>query len=439
MVYEAVLRGILFAVSIFEVWLCYQLFYYLIIEKEYLCPKEKIIGGLNTVVLGAMLAFNREQVFFSRSMFAFCVIVTSLCIWCIVRKNYTLILSIVGLFYAFTAFLDYFFAFLSMIFLEAEFAGMIHRGISFWKIAMFLCTRIIIFIGFLGVRRRDSKFKIYVAEYKRSLLLFLIVVCCILIRYQIMMVEMTLGERPMNGAAGGISILLAMVVMVFGGNIFMKSLILKKENQLLIVRAEMLSKNYQNLLKAIEKNRQMVHDIKHHFTVLREYEENKEYGKMREYLATVDDSFCEKDSVPWTGNWILDFLLNEKKAVAEHLEILFEIQTSVMFKLPLEDTDLCALMGNVLDNAIEACERMESGERWISVYMQKQQNMFFIEVINSIDKVPVMKHGQFLTEKGDKELHGYGIKSIRRIVDKYDGTVTFQVENKTFKVNISFF
>lgn len=64
MMYEAVLQGILFAVSIFEVWLCYQLFYYLIIEKEYLCPKEKIIGGVNIVVLGAMLAFNRDYVFF---------------------------------------------------------------------------------------------------------------------------------------------------------------------------------------------------------------------------------------------------------------------------------------------------------------------------------------------------------------------------------------
>lgn len=439
MMYEAVLQGILFAVSIFEVWLCYQLFYYLIIEKEYLCPKEKIIGGVNIVVLGAMLAFNRDYVFFSSSMFAFCVIVTSLCIGCIVRKNYTLILSIVGLFYAFTAFLDYFFAFLSMIFLEAEFAGVVYRGTSFWKIVIFLCTRMIVFIGFLGVKRRDSRFKIYIAEYKRSFFLFFIVVCWILARYQMIMVEMTLGERPMNGMEGSVSILLAMIVMIFGGSIFMKSLMLKKENQLLIVREEMLSRNYQDLLSVIEKNRQMVHDIKHHFNVLREYEEHQEYEKLGEYLAAVEGSFSERGCVSWTGNRILDFLLNEKKAEAEHGNILFEIQTSAMFKLPLEDTDLCALMGNVLDNAIEACERMEHGERWISVYMQKQQHMFFIEVANSIDKMPVMKHGQFLTEKGDRELHGYGIKSIRRIVDKYDGTVAFQIENKTFKVNISFF
>ena len=279
MMYEAVLQGILFAVSIFEVWLCYQLFYYLIIEKEYLCPKEKIIGGVNIVVLGAMLAFNRDYVFFSSSMFAFCVIVTSLCIGCIVRKNYTLILSIVGLFYAFTAFLDYFFAFLSMIFLEAEFAGVVYRGTSFWKIVIFLCTRMIVFIGFLGVKRRDSRFKIYIAEYKRSFFLFFIVVCWILARYQMIMVEMTLGERPMNGMEGSVSILLAMIVMIFGGSIFMKSLMLKKENQLLIVREEMLSRNYQDLLSVIEKNRQMVHDIKHHFNVLREYEEHQEYEK----------------------------------------------------------------------------------------------------------------------------------------------------------------
>ncbi len=60
----------------------------------------------------------------------------------------------------------------------------------------------------------------------------------------------------------------------------MKSLMLKKENQLLIVREEMLSRNYQDLLSVIEKNRQMVHDIKHHFNVLREYEEHQEYEKL---------------------------------------------------------------------------------------------------------------------------------------------------------------
>ncbi len=130
------------------------------------------------------------------------------------EKNYTLILSIVGLFYAFTAFLDYFFAFLSMIFLEAEFAGVVYRGTSFWKIVIFLCTRMIVFIGFLGVKRRDSRFKIYIAEYKRSFFCVFIVVCWILARYQMIMVEMTLGERPMNGMEGSVSILLAMIVMI---------------------------------------------------------------------------------------------------------------------------------------------------------------------------------------------------------------------------------
>ena len=114
-------------------------------------------------------------------------------------------------------------------------------------------TRIIIFAGFLGLKNRDDDFKIYVAEYKRVLLLFFIVVCWILTRYQTMLVEMAIGERPMNGAVGGASILLAMIVLIFGGSIFMKSLTLKKENQLLIVREEMLSRNYRDLLNMIEK------------------------------------------------------------------------------------------------------------------------------------------------------------------------------------------
>lgn len=439
MVYAAVLRGILFVISIFEVWLCYQLIYDLMIEKKYLSLKEKIISGANIVVLGAMLAFNRSYVFYSYTMFGICVIVTSLCVLCIIRKNYILILSIVGLFYAVTAFLDYFFAFFTMIFLKMKFTEIIHRGVSFWKIGVFFGSRIILFIGILFLKQKENKFKNHILEYKIFLRVFCVVVICIVVKYQMIMVEMALGKRPMNGMEGSISILLAMIVLIFGGSVFMKSLILKKENQLLIVREEMLSKNYQDLLNMIEKNRQMVHDIKHHFTVLREYEERGQYEKLREYLGNVDSVFCENSGVPWTGNRILDFLLNKKKAEAEHLGILFDIETSAVFKLPLEDTDVCALMGNVLDNAIEACERMASGSRWVSVHMKKQQDMFFIEVSNSIDKVPVMKHGQFLTKKGDKELHGYGIKSIRRIVDKYDGTIAFQIEDRMFKVNISFF
>lgn len=91
MVYAAVLQGILFIISIFEVWLCYQLIYNLIIEKKYLRLKEKMISGANIVVLGAMLAFNRSYVFYSYMMFGLCVIVTSLCVLHIVRKNYAFI------------------------------------------------------------------------------------------------------------------------------------------------------------------------------------------------------------------------------------------------------------------------------------------------------------------------------------------------------------
>ena len=154
--------------------------------------------------------------------------------------------------------------------------------------------------------------------------------------------------------------------------------------------------------------------------------------KVNGELITLDDKV-------WTGHRILDFVLNQKKGLAEQKGISFEIWASALLNLPLSDGDVSVLFGNLLDNAIEACDRMQDGKRWILFRLRKRQQLLFIEISNSMENVLKIKNGVILTSKEDKKLHGYGLKSVKRIVDKYDGTFSFSIEKGIFKVNLSFF
>ena len=213
----------------------------------------------------------------------------------------------------------------------------------------------------------------------------------------------------------------------------------REKERMLNMRNDLMESNYSTLQKTYAENQMLYHDYKNHMLSVRQLIKEYRREDALEYIDAYISLTAKVNRRINSGSKILDIIVNSKLGEAKAKNIDFTCDVGYVGDTGITDIDMCALVANLLDNAIEACERMEHGERWISVYMQKQQHMFFIEVANSIDKMPVMKHGQFLTEKGDRELHGYGIKSIRRIVDKYDGTVAFQIENKTFKVEISFF
>lgn len=132
-------------------------------------------------------------------------------------------------------------------------------------------------------------------------------------------------------------------------------------------------------------------------------------------------------------------LLSQKKREALAEDIAFDIQAVPMINIRLSEAEICALFGNLLDNAIEACRSLEEKGRWIIIKMEKKNQILFIEIKNSIGKKPVVKNGELITSKSDYMKHGYGIKSVKRIVEKYEGDFTYQTENDKFQVNLSFF
>lgn len=140
----------------------------------------------------------------------------------------------------------------------------------------------------------------------------------------------------------------------------------------------------------------------------------------------------------WTGHKILDFILNQKKEIAEKKGIDFDICVTALMEIPLSDGNLSVLAGNLLDNAIEACNKIETGKRWILFKLIKHRDMLLIEISNSIGEQPKIKNGELLTSKEHAWMHGYGLKSVRRIVEKNEGVLSFSIEENVFKIQVSF-
>ena len=150
------------------------------------------------------------------------------------------------------------------------------------------------------------------------------------------------------------------------------------------------------------------------------------------------ESYVEVQEERWTRIRNLDILLSEKKKEANLENIRFQIEADVLQSLPFKETETSVLFGNLLDNAIEACKKMKTETRWIRVEIRQRKGFLFFTIANSIGKRPQEKDGEFVSDKEDKKVHGYGLKSIRRIVKKYDGSFQCDVVEEEVKISISF-
>ena len=123
----------------------------------------------------------------------------------------------------------------------------------------------------------------------------------------------------------------------------------------------------------------------------------------------------------WTGNHMLDMILNQKEKEAEKQKTQMQISTEVFTTLPFSDREIISLFGNLLDNALEACEQIKEGERWIHIKMKKKNQLLYIEIVNAAKNTGIQTDENFVSKKKDGVLHGYGMKNIRDIVEQYNG------------------
>ncbi len=191
---------------------------------------------------------------------------------------------------------------------------------------------------------------------------------------------------------------------------------------------------YKQSRESIELINYKYHDLKHQIAFLRS---ENDPAKREEFLNRMEDEIRQYEAQNKTGNQVLDTVLTTKSLYCAKHGITFTCVADGTLLDFMDVMDICSIFGNALDNAIE-CELKipDKEKRLIHVTVSKQKNFLILRFENYYEEALQYKEGTLVTTKKDKEYHGYGLKSIRYTVNKYDGAVSIDTNKNWFDLKI---
>ena len=229
-----------------------------------------------------------------------------------------------------------------------------------------------------------------------------------------------------------LAVVLMMSVLVF--NINRQYEVEKELARLKSEQAELLERDYTAVNRAYQVNARLFHDLHNHIGVLRQFLTHEKYGEAVRYLDELQAPVRNLTAAVWTGDETADYLINSKAAAAEADGIRFQVQVEFPRRTNIRSVDLCAILGNLLDNAIEAARQVpDPSRRTAALTIRRIHQMLVIKVENSFSSVPVQENGELKTTKTEGGLHGWGLKSAQTAAEKYDGMVRAGVSGEVFR------
>lgn len=213
----------------------------------------------------------------------------------------------------------------------------------------------------------------------------------------------------------------------------------KREKEDLMYKQQVL-----NMLKYYEEIEQMSmdmkkerHNLRNHFLCIKEMALNNRNDVIVKYLNDLENDIFQNIQICRTGNIVVDAMVNSKYSIIKRKGIKFEINIKIPEKLRVKDNDLCVILGNAIDNAIEAVEKVDGADKKIDIMMGIEKNSFLLIISNPFTgKLLTNKYGDLISTKSDKDIHGIGGYSIKKAVKKYDGDVVWEIHDSIFRLII---
>ncbi len=198
---------------------------------------------------------------------------------------------------------------------------------------------------------------------------------------------------------------------------------------------ELVDKHYAEVENMYRKMRGWRHDYHNHMQVLKAHMALKQYDQAGDYLDKLESDLTTVDTVLKTGNVMVDAILNSKLSLIGEKNIAVDATALVPGDIGISGVDLAVVIGNLLDNAMEACMEIdEERQRFIRIYIDIMKKQLYISVTNSTKGVVSKIGSSFVTTKSGN--HGYGLLRIDSIVHKYHGYINRQAEDGIFATEI---
>ena len=318
-----------------------------------------------------------------------------------------------------------------VLFLESVFDGIFYGLFVFDLCEVFANVCITLFLSILLLARKNNILKIYFGDLS---VFQYIVFCIVLFVAGLLEADVTM-QYPNEVLLKVLSVgNVAMVCFMICQIILVRESETRKKKVIDVLDEQMkkVTDYYHAMTEQEEQTRKIRHDIKNLLFALHSMVEQGENDKALEYIEEMN-GLCQRATKKYdTGNFIIDALLSAKATVGEKAGTELRCDGFIPSK-GIENVDMVILLSNIVDNAVEACEKI-SGQKTIAIESVLQKQMWILSVKNPVKTdVKIQKNG---IETTKKELHGYGIQNIQRVVKKYAGNLKFTCEEGIFAVRV---
>lgn len=209
----------------------------------------------------------------------------------------------------------------------------------------------------------------------------------------------------------------------------------KTESDFMEYQGKVLSAQMEEMKNLHLTMRGWRHDYHNHMQKIRAHLALGEISEANDYIDQMEHELSAIDFKYKTGNHAIDAILNSKLTLAEKNGLKIKCDVELPEQLSIRSIDLCVLLGNLIDNAIEACEKLEKEEeRFLRIYMCIMKQQFYVSVSNATNEVIRRLDKEYITHKRGN--HGHGLRRIDVIVEKYNGYINRQNEPGVFATEI---
>lgn len=216
--------------------------------------------------------------------------------------------------------------------------------------------------------------------------------------------------------------------------------LITQENVKLQERTKLLeleTQQYNNLVETTESLRVIKHDVHHHLATIQSLIQTNDQARLMQYLNEYEEHFNLDYSISATGNIVIDSILSSKTFLAKQQGTKLEFSVILPDSIPFSDVSLSALLGNLFDNALEACKRLpKEKERLITFYMKAQEHMLVIHMENSFDGIVKKDTSDTYLSRKEEPSHGIGLKRVQTLIEEAHGFTEIRHSDTIFTVHI---
>ena len=388
---------------------------------------NSVLLGIMIVVLSGLTVWQREDTaMYSRYFMLACILAVTVAALAFFRTGFWKGLLATALYFETVYFLDVLSGYLGQLATgDEDFVAVIQKVLNPERLFVMTVSRLLVLGAVLAAVHYKGIVRNIFVRYKLVVAVFVLLEHIGLLYCDQVFYSSVVKKRRIDIYFVFFPLLILFVLILT----IVFILYMEKKNELenFSIRNEMAEKSYQEMIMLYQQRDRIYHDMKNHIAVLSALMEDADPEPARQYISKIQKPIRELEQKRYTASRIVNIIMNDKVRRAEAAGISLHVKALEVGRNAVEDMDWCTILANLLDNAIEACEKVP------------EDSIIILKISNPYSRGIQAEGDRLRSRKRNKALHGIGLESVRNSVEKYNGTFEFSYEGEVFRVSVMLF